>query len=479
LGGVAIYQTAPIGIGDGPHVPYLGIAAIIAALLARPGVSPRSRVLFYTSAIASVVILLKLFGLPPVQWAGYLPILRQIHFAHYFGLPLGFLLTFLSALGMDSLLRGRTTAARALCATALAIVAIESLWWVARSFHVLQSPVDSYWIRDLAFLTTLTWLTTMVLLTGTFVPRLRKVAVALLLTAMTAEGMFNDSYQSPTAWDIFKHPPPYVQTLQREAGIDRVLAFAALNANLNSAFGIFSVDSLMATNPPRMHDLYMRYTGAPASLLLREARQIPPEAVLDRANIRFVLIRDLFSNLVSDAQARKYASRFDDGYVSLFERRTMPRFFFSSDYRVLPPSEALREVATAASDEILLEEQPAFRSSPNAPGDPAVHVDSYHRNSVTVSVVAPRAGFVYASESFFDGWTAKINGRPARILPANYAFRALAVAAGSSHIEFRYWPPGLTAGLGVSGVSVVLLFAFAVWSKVEERGDGDDERRRP
>jgi uncharacterized membrane protein YfhO len=107
-----------------------------------------------------------------------------------------------------------------------------------------------------------------------------------------------------------------------------------------------------------------------------------------------------------------------------------------------------------------------------------VHIDGYHRNSVTVSVVAPRAGFVYASESFFDGWTATINGRPARILPANYAFRALAVAAGSSHIEFRYWPPGLTAGLGASGVSVVLLFAFAVWSKVEERGHRDEEQRR-
>jgi hypothetical protein len=404
-----------------------------------------------------------LFGVPPIQWAGYLPLLKQIHFAHYFGLPLGFLLAFLSAIGMDNLLRGVATTARALSAVAIAILTTESLWLVARGFHVLRSPSGGYWIRDLVFLTTLTWVSTIVLLTGIFVPRLRRAAVALLVCAMAVEGVFNDSYPTPRAWDMFEHPQPYVRKLQQESGVDRVLGFAALNANLNSAFGIYSLDSLMATNPPRMLDLYMRYTDAPPSLLMREAKKIPPEPVLDRANIRFLVIRAAIPDLVRDAQARGYASRFNDGYVWLFERQTMPRFFFSSKYRVLPSSEALRAVATAASDEILIEEQPSFPSSPNAQDDPAVHIDAYHRNSVTISVTAPRSGLVYASESFFDGWTARLNGVPAPILPANYAFRAVAVPAGSSRVEFRYWPPGLTAGLAVSGISLLLLAGLVLW----------------
>ena len=91
-----------------------------------------------------------------------------------------------------------------------------------------------------------------------------------------------------------------------------------------------------------------------------------------------------------------------------------------------------------------------------------MHVDAYHRNSVTLIVDAPRPGLVYAAESYFDGWTATINGSPVKIMPANYAFRAVEVPAGRSRIEFHYWPPGLTLGLTMSGLSAALLAAFAV-----------------
>ena len=98
----------------------------------------------------------------------------------------------------------------------------------------------------------------------------------------------------------------------------------------------------------------------------------------------------------------------------------------------------------------------------NAPSDPEVKVESYHRNGFVLTVDAPRAGLVYASESYFIGWSARINGVPTTIMPANYAFRAVDVPAGRSRIEFSYWPPGLTAGLSVSVISAVLLGLYVV-----------------
>jgi hypothetical protein len=339
------------------------------------------------------------------------------------------------------------------------------LWWVAYRLQVLQSPADTYWIRDWVLLSAVTSLCTIVILTGTLVETLRSAAVASLTTVVVLEGMFNNVYLSPDAWDMFDHPPPYVRTLQQEAGLNRVLTFAALNANLSSAFEIFSLDSVMAFNAPRMHALYMRYTGALPAQFLREARHIPPELVLDRANIRMVAIRDAFPEQVHAARARGYSVRFNDGYVWLFERPTQPRFFFSSEYRVSPASEVLEAVASAPARQILLEERPLFQSEPNTPDDPPVQVESYRRNSVRIRVNAPRPGLVYASESFFDGWTARVNGTVTRILPANYAFRAVPVRAGSSVIDFHYRPPGLRAGLAGSGVSVLLLVAVCVfWS---------------
>jgi hypothetical protein len=462
MGGVLIYVNSAVPTNHTPNLPYVGIVALIAALLAIPSANPRARVVFYTSALGAVLILMKLFGIPPVQWIARLPLFDQIHYAYYFGISLSFLIAFLAALGLDALVRGATGPGRALVAVALSLAATESLWWFVREFDVLKSPADGYWIRDWRVLNGLTMLSAFALMAGTLRDSLRPAAVTALVLLVSAEGIFNNTYPSPDSWDIFDHPVPYVQVLQREAGMKRVLPFGALNANLNSGFEIFSLDSLMTINPPRAYELYRRYTDPPPWLFLREARRIPPEPVLDRANIGFLAIREAFPALVKEAQARGYTVRFNDGYVWLFERPTLPRFLFSSEYRVLRAPSALNAMGQGPSREILLERPAGFPSTPNGAGDPDVRVEAYHRNSVALTVDAPRPGLVYAAESYFDGWTVRVNGKPVTILPANYAFRAVEVAAGQSRIEFRYWPPGLTLGLIVSGLSAALLAAFAV-----------------
>jgi len=274
---------------------------------------------------------------------------------------------------------------------------------------------------------------------------------------LAAEGVFNNSYPNPDAWDMFDHPVPFIKLLQQKAGFQRLMPFGAPNANLNSAFEVFSMDSLMAFNPPRAFQLYQRYTDAPPWLFMREAKKIPPDRVLDRANVAFLGIRDAFPDIVRAAQSRGYRLLFDDGYVSLFERHTLPRFFFSTEYRVVATTVALDVIAQAPPREIVLEQSPGFPSTPNGQDSPDVQIQAYRRNSVTLAVNAPRAGLVYASENFFDGWTAIVNGAPTPILPANYAYRAVAIPPGPVRIEFRYWPPGLTLGLMISGVSAGVL----------------------
>ena len=334
MGGVRIYLNAPVPSGNEANLPYVGIVALVAALLASPGAGPRARILFYASGLSALLIMMKLFGIPPVQWVARLPILEQIHYAQYFGISLSFLLAFLAALGFDALFRGSTGTARVLVAIALALGVTESLWWFVREFDVLKSPADSYWIRDWLVLNAVTVVSVIAMMGAALRESFRPAAAGTLIVLVSAEGIFNNSYPSPEAWNIFQHPVPYVQVLKREAGMKRVLPFGALNANLNSAFEIFSFDSLMTINPPRAYDLYRRYTEPPAWLFLREAKRIPPEVVLDRAGIGFLAIRDAFPNVVKEAQSRGYAVRFNDGYAWLFERPTLPRFLFSSEYRV-------------------------------------------------------------------------------------------------------------------------------------------------
>jgi hypothetical protein len=471
-GGIPIYATPPVPNGLAPNIPYVGIVVLTGVFLMNRGSSRRTQALFYASALATAAVLMKLFGIPPVQWIARLPLFNQIHYAHYFGMSLGFLLAFLAALGVDAVMRNSVRTWRILVTAVLALVATESLWWSADHFEVLKSVADRFWIRDWRMLNGVTILTVFAVLVGGLLNRGRLPAAVALVLLVSAEGFVNNAYPSPRAWDIFEHPVPYVDALRNEPSLTRVLPFGALNANLNSAFEIFSFDSLMTINPPRVYTMYRRYTEPPPWLFLREARRIPPEPVLDRAAIGVIAVRDVFPDVVKDAQSRGYTVRFNDGYVWLFERPTLPRFRFSTEYRVMRAPDVLSAVAREPSTEILLERPPGFPASPEASGDPAVKVEAYHRNSVTLTVDAPRPGLVYAAESFFDGWTATVNGRPTRILPANYAFRAVEVPAGASRIEFRYWPPGLTAGLAISGVSVMGLGGLAAIVSRRQRAIG-------
>lgn len=103
-------------------------------------------------------------------------------------------------------------------------------------------------------------------------------------------------------------------------------------------------------------------------------------------------------------------------------------------------------------------------------GDPKVRVESARRNSLTLVVDAPRAGLVYVADSFAGGWSAMVNGIERPILPANYAFRAVAVQPGRNRVEMRYWPPGLTAGLSTTTASVAVFIALLL--PVRRRGAG-------
>jgi hypothetical protein len=457
-GGLPIYLHPPVPQGLEPNLPYTGVVSLMAALLARPFSDPRSRTLFFASAIAALLILLKLFGLPPSQWIAHLPLFNQIHYAHYFGMPIGILAAFLAALGLDNLLRGRVALLHLLIAVAVPLAATQGLWWAIPRADMLKSAADSYWLRDWRVLNLVGIAASGALIVGALRTHVRYLAAGAVLLLGAGEGAFNNSYPSPDAWEVFDHPVPYVEALRGSAGMERVMPFGALNANLNSAFGIFSIDSLMTINPPRPYELYRRYADPPPWLFLREARRIPPDPVLDRAAIGFLVIRDVFPGIVKEAQARGYQVRFDDGYVSVFERPTLPRFFFSSEYEVRRRApEALSAIATTPSRVVIIETQPGFPATANGPADPAVVVESYRRNSVVLTVDAPRPGLVYAAETYFAGWTARLNGVETAILPANYAFRAIEVPAGRSRIEFRYWPPGLTAGLAASIASALLL----------------------
>ena len=77
------------------------------------------------------------------------------------------------------------------------------------------------------------------------------------------------------------------------------------------------------------------------------------------------------------------------------------------------------------------------------------------------------------SEIYYpEGWTAKIDGKEANIIRANYVLRALQVPAGDHVIEFTFAPKAYTAGnslMLISSFLVMLIFLGSIGWSVKER----------
>ncbi len=73
-------------------------------------------------------------------------------------------------------------------------------------------------------------------------------------------------------------------------------------------------------------------------------------------------------------------------------------------------------------------------------GKPPVagRVISWSRNRLTAEVDAPADGIVVINEAYYPGWRARLDGRPAHIVPANSLFRAIFVPAGHHRITMTY-----------------------------------------
>ena len=475
LGGKA-WASSPIWGGD-INVPYTGVIVLLLAGLAAAA-GRDARRLFAVVAASGVLIAFKMAGVQPVQQLGRLPGLDHIHFAHYLGIPLSMLLCWAAAFGLDRLLAGQVRARR--------------LAWVAGGLGavVLALPAFAYWRRVFSHPVAELWIERWYLLLGCFVlaavfaalcrgardDRRRRLWGVALLAVMAAEGVLNNAYPRQQRWDVWTHPPPYVRVLTAERERGRIFGAMALDANASSAFELFGLDSLMAFNPQRTFELYRRYAAPNAYLFLREASRLPPEGVLDAANIGLLALREAQAGMIGEAAARGHRSLWSDGEVRVLARATAPRYYFTSQYRVVSGAQALAAVAQQRpAREVLLEDRPAWPPSPNLAGDPAV-VSRVGRNEVLLRLRAPRPGLVYCSESQAAGWRARVNGKPAPILAANYAFRAVPVPAGDVVIELSYFPPGLALGLSVSVLALVGIAVLALRREASAPAAPSDRR---
>ncbi len=149
------------------------------------------------------------------------------------------------------------------------------------------------------------------------------------------------------------------------------------------------------------------------------------------------------------------------GDVRLFKLDALPRVFWTGRWQVASDEKTYPVLVEAADGTLaVLPEAPSDligRTSETArPAVPATRT-SVWSNSLEADVEAPADGLAVVLDPWFPGWSATVDGTPARVLRADYVFMAVPVKAGRHVLRLTYFPRRLLPGIAIAILAAALL----------------------
>jgi hypothetical protein len=184
--------------------------------------------------------------------------------------------------------------------------------------------------------------------------------------------------------------------------------------------------------------------------------------LLDLTAVRWVLADEKEAGRV-ETMTPPLLRRLAVGGTLVFENPTaLPRAFYVRRIQVVQDAAALLDRLARGEDDLrslaLVETAPSSGftglASGNGVGRVAFSVDEPTR--VELSVDATEPGFLVLIDQYYPGWSATVDGLPAQIVRANYAFRVVEVPAGASKVVFRYRPPSLAIGAATTALALLV-----------------------
>lgn len=163
-----------------------------------------------------------------------------------------------------------------------------------------------------------------------------------------------------------------------------------------------------------------------------------------------------------------------DGQVDVFTGQSGIKVYENPD--AFPRAWTVHEIVTIASPKeglIMVNEhlqemhRQAFMTVPGpklekCDGQDTVSFLEYKPSRVTIRAGMACQGMLVLSDTFYPGWYASIDGKPAEIHEVNFAMRGVVVPRGTHDVLFRYRPPSVIVGavLTLAGVLAVVVLAF-------------------
>jgi hypothetical protein len=156
------------------------------------------------------------------------------------------------------------------------------------------------------------------------------------------------------------------------------------------------------------------------------------------------------------------------GGLRLFrERGALPRAWIAHEVMTVPNEGELRKAVDNSSLDlhttaVILGATPALES---CGGEDTVQLRHPTTDTVTLRANLRCRGLVIVSDTFYPGWQATVDGKPATIHEVYGAFRGVVAEAGEHTIEMRYRPFSVLLGAVVSAAALLVASALLLWRR--------------
>ncbi|MEJ5250102.1 MAG: YfhO family protein, partial [Caldilinea sp.] len=134
----------------------------------------------------------------------------------------------------------------------------------------------------------------------------------------------------------------------------------------------------------------------------------------------------------------------------------LPRAYFAGEMMAVDNFEAALAALRRLAGRVAVVEGTLDGAQPAGAQDRAEIVE-YTPERVRIRTQSAQPALLVLSDSFYPGWSATVDGRPASIKAVNGLFRGVVAPAGVHEVVFTYEPTGWRLGLGLAMVGAALL----------------------
>ncbi len=300
---------------------------------------------------------------------------------------------------------------------------------------------------------------------GRFGPR--AVGAAALVVVLLV-GIEMVTYMRPympwvPASSIFPSNPTF-DFLQREAGTSHRVASVDVTygSNFEIPYGLTTASGYDFPTRRPLSFLSRFSSGAGAISFDSSKLAELPAGALDLTGTRFLVATEWNASVARlSSQPDRFRPVFKDGMVTVFAHDSgipLVSLFEPSSIRVIndESSQLARLFATDfdPSREIVLSDPAETFHGTTGPAT-TNSATVVRRGGSFIEIAAETTGpsVLYLNETFYDGFSVSVNGAPAELLRANYAFSAVALNPGVHLVRVSYVTPGLRVGLAIGVVA--------------------------